>query len=709
VGKASGKNRKAFGKIASGPGGKEVSHNARDSRLPQEPRTRRTQHYIYYLAAAVALITFAVYLETLKNGFVNWDDVDYVLLNNHIRSINLSFLKWAFLSFYAWNWHPLTWISHALDYAMWGLNPLGHHLTNNIFHSVNTFIVVVLATRLVEARTKVVAGGDRLSGHLREGKILVAGATTGILFGLHPLHVESVAWIAERKDLLCALFFLLSILSYIKYVNYRDQAVSEGRTNLFFSDRRYLYTIGFFVLALLSKPMAVSLPLVLLILDWYPFRRIRSLKARDIVVEKLPFIALALISSILTILAQKAFGSAGNPPLSVRVFVAFGSLVSYLWKMIMPLNLLPFYPLPRHETYSPSGYFLAVVLVIGISAACLAASRRGRRIWLAAWFYYIITFLPVLGIVQVGSQSMANRYTYLPSLSPFLIMGLGAAWVYEKTNSLEHRRRSVGILSIAAAVLVLVSLSYLTARQIGIWKNSITLWNYQIENEPEPVSFAYEIRGSAFYWQKGQFDKAIADFTRAIALDQSDSQAYFLRAMAYDKKGDIDKAIADRTKAIALNPSFYEAYIQQSLAYEEKGQIKMAIENLEKAISLNSSSIDTQIRLGVLYGRVGVFEKAIIHFNRAVELNPQYHLSYDDRGYTYFLSGQYDKALADFNKAIELDKDDANVYLNRGNLYLKTGSSELAMSDFQKACDLKNESGCDALTNLRKAGTNKGR
>jgi hypothetical protein len=295
-----------------------------------------------FIAGAVALVTAAVFLATLRNGFVNWDDANYVYDNPHIRSLDLTFFRWAFLDFYAANWHPLSWLSHGVDYAIWGLNPLGHHLTNNILHALNTFLVVLLVAGLLKAsemhpytclppsqerrkeenplsekrggkdsQSKVegseensppLRGGDKGEGEKKNSRLTIEGSrftlitagVTGLLFGLHPLHVESVAWVAERKDLLCAFFFLLSIITYTQYaieVNASGPVNSASR----FFNRKYLLAIGFFTLSLLSKPMAVSLPLVLLILDWYLFGRIQSLKAFwAAAIEKLPFLALAL-------------------------------------------------------------------------------------------------------------------------------------------------------------------------------------------------------------------------------------------------------------------------------------------------------------------------------------------------------------------------------------------------------------------------------
>ncbi|MGD0887443.1 MAG: hypothetical protein ABSA46_21585 [Thermodesulfovibrionales bacterium] len=264
----------------------------------------------YYLAAFVSLITFSVYLPALRNDFVSWDDDLYVINNLHIRSLDWAFFQWAFSGFYASNWHPLTWVSHAFDYAFWGLNPLGHHLTNTMLHAMNTFLVVLLCIKLLEM-WKERSMPEEASAFLDERRIVIAAGVTGLLFGLHPLHVESVAWVAERKDLLCGLFFLLSISAYANHIRALvNEPLEKKEAASRFFKRSYLVSLVFFVLALLSKPMAVSLPVVLLLLDWYPFQRIRSRKSfRDSCVEKLSFIVCSLISSILTIMAQRTKGA----------------------------------------------------------------------------------------------------------------------------------------------------------------------------------------------------------------------------------------------------------------------------------------------------------------------------------------------------------------------------------------------------------------
>jgi hypothetical protein len=556
----------------------------------------------YYVAGLVFFVTFILYLNSLKNEFIGWDDDLYVYENPFIRSFGTDFFRRAFFDFHASNWHPLTWISHALDYAVWGLNPLGHHLTNNILHALNTFVVVLLVVRLagvVRIGDKpplplLNQGGELLSessppiiGGVAEGRggkrvdehaILIAAATTGLLFGLHPLHVESVAWVSERKDLLCALFFMLSVMAYMSYVSYKTY-------------KAYILTLVFFILALLSKPMAVTLPMVLLILDWYPLGRIPSFKsARAVFVEKVPFIVLSLVSSVLTVFAQET-GGAISPvdafPLSTRVLVGLKSLIAYLWKMIWPLNLVPFYPYPKDASLLSIEYFSAIVLVLGITIICIVTAKK-QKLWLSAWGYYVVTLIPVLGIVQVGLQSMADRYAYLPSLGPFLLAGLMGGWVWARIQGLVKGGLIARILALAVSALLVVSLSYITFTQIGIWRNSIVFWSYVIEKEPERAPFAYYNRG-LINEGMNQLDKAISDYGKAIAINPSYSRAYNNRGIVFNRMGQPEKAMEDFNKAIASDASNAQSFINRGLLYLKINKVGLAVSDFKQACVLGEN------------------------------------------------------------------------------------------------------------------------
>jgi len=320
--------------------------------------------------------------------------------------------------------------------------------------------------------------------------------------------------------------------------------------------RTYFLSLCFFILALLSKPMAVSLPVVLLILDWYPFRRIQSLKSfRPAFIEKVPFIALGLASSVLTVMAQsKAIHSLEVIPLSARLPLAAKSIIAYLAKIVLPVNLVPFYPYPNDISIFSLEYVSAILLVAGITVACVVIAKK-QKIWLSVWGYYIITLAPVLGLVQVGGQAMADRYTYLPSLGPFLVLGSGAAWVSIRMKTLQRGAMSLKLFGLAVSVLILGSLAFLTYRQIGIWKNNLDLWSYVIEKAPEKVPLAYRNRGTAFD-RKGLFIEAIADYDKAIALGLKDAQIFSDRALVHLKLGQVEPAVSDFRSACALGDPF---------------------------------------------------------------------------------------------------------------------------------------------------------
>lgn len=554
-------------------------------------------------ALSVAVITFPVYLPSLRNEFVNWDDNRYIYDNVFIRGLDTGFFKWAFLDFYMANWHPLTWISHALDFALWGLDPLGHHLTSVILHSVNTFLVVLLVVRLLEA-----VHDSRFTTHDSRFRFtLIAAATTGLLFGLHPLHVESVAWVSERKDLLCALFFLLSIMSYTSYTTDK-------------TSRTYFLTLGFFILALLSKPMAVTLPAVLIILDWCPLGRIASLRAlKTVLVEKVPFFMLSILSSVLTILAQRqgdAVTSLKKLYLSKRLAVSADAMLSYVVKMLFPANLTPYYPYPQDVSPASLKYLIPVLLVIGIAIVCIVVSRR-QRLWLAAFGYYVITLLPVIGIVQVGDQSMADRYTYLPSLGPFLLAGLIAAWGYERIRIRGALLKAAGAVVFAA----LISLSYLTVQQIGVWRDSLTLWNYVIEKKPGRISLAYNNRG-LIYDKMGRFDLAVNDYSMALRIDPLNKSAYNNRGVIFSKSGLFSKAIEDYTMALRLSPKFAEAYNNRGIAFKEMGLIDKAIEEYGRAIAADPTYVRAYINRAIAYSKKGLIDLAMNDYNTAMRIDP---------------------------------------------------------------------------------------
>jgi Tfp pilus assembly protein PilF len=352
--------------------------------------------------------------------------------------------------------------------------------------------------------------------------------------------------------------------------------------------RSYLLSLLFFILALMSKPMAVSLPFVLLILDWYPFNRIQSMKSlRPVFAEKLPFFALSIASSVLTVLAQKAGGSMELMefvPLSTKFIVAAKSLIAYLWKMIAPMNLIPYYPYPKDVSFFSLEYFPAIALAVVITVACIVMAKK-QRLWLAAWGYYAMTLVPVLGIVQVGGQSMADRYMYLPCLGPFLLIGLAVGWSSSLGDALKRQRTAAGLFIAVIAITVFLSLSYLTFGQIRIWKNAITLWSYVIEHEPAKDYLAYYNRGIAFD-RADQYNQAIEDYSMAIAINPLAYGTYISRGILHAKAGFFEKATADFNKAIDLDNIDADAYFFRGSVHLQIGNRELALSDFRKVCFL---------------------------------------------------------------------------------------------------------------------------
>jgi tetratricopeptide (TPR) repeat protein len=340
-------------------------------------------------------------------------------------------------------------------------------------------------------------------------------------------------------------------------------------------------------------------------------------------------------------------------------------------------------------------YFLAIGLVIGVTAACVVLVRK-QKLWLSAWVYYVVTLIPVLGIIQVGGQSMADRYTYLPGLGPFLVAGVCVAWITGRVNAVKSPVLITKSFSVIVALLLVISLSYISIVQIAVWRNSIGLWTRVIEKEPERVPIAYNNRGLVYY-KSGQFDKAVADFREAVTLRSSYIDAYSNLGMAFYKIGRLDEAIENFDKAIALDSAYYKAYNNRAMAFGAMGKFDKAVQDYNRVIALKPSSPQAYYNLGVLHAQAGYLDQAIKYFSQSLAADPRYVDAYSSRGMAFFSLGQYDRALDDFNKALAGKQNSAALYVQRGTLYFKTGRTELAFADFQKACDLGDEAGCSLL------------
>ncbi len=613
---------------------------------------------VRYLAAFVAVVTFAVYLPALGNDFVSLDDYGYVLDNLHIRRLNGEFFRWAFSDLSAGFWHPLTWLSYGIDFAVWGFNPLGYHLTAIVLHALNTALVLLLVVQLY-------ASIRRTNGSLllpdRRGTLMVAGVTA-LLFGLHPLHVESVAWISERKDLVCAFFSLLSLKLYLNYAAGEGPADIASPPVQWFRNRYYLLSLLTFVLALAGKTMAVSLPIVMLILDWYPLGRVGAVTGKlRLLVEKLPYLAASILIAVVSIVAQHGIGAMAlmnEKPWPVRILVAFRALVTYLWKMVLPLNLLPSYPYPPQVSLLSAEFALPVFCVVTVAALALYRMKR-EPYWLAAGGFYLITLLPTLGLVQVGVHSMGDRFTYLPSLAPFLLAGIAVAGLWKKILPVSGR-----FLLAVTLCLLFSLLSLTTVRQIAVWKDSLRLWNHVIDRGEPFNPLAHQNRGHVYRDLK-EYDRAIADYSLALAQEPGRVEYLVSRAVALCEKGELDSALTDLDRAIVINPREYMAFNNRGTVWFRKGNDAKALEDL----------------------------------TRAIALKPTEYLAYQNRGSVYERRGELDNAIADYSRAVVSNPLLAGLYIERGDLYLKKGDMERASGDFLTARDLGDSRRMSSVTN----------
>jgi hypothetical protein len=572
----------------------------------------------YLSALSVAVLTFLVFSPALGNGFVNWDDDLYLLDNFHIRSLDARFLKWAFFDFYASNWHPLTWISHAVDCAVWGLNPMGHHLSNVLIHSVNSFLVVLLVVRLLQLSQKVIADSNK-EGSLFFG-VLLPALVTGLLFGVHPLHVESVAWVSERKDLLCAFFFLLSIFTYAGYVDPASHRPAESSS--FFGRRksRYLVSLGIFSLALLSKPMAVSLPAVLLILDWYPLGRLKKGEIKGVLLEKMPFFLLAATSSLVTIQAQEA-GKAVMPlmviPLEERIIVTFYAVFSYIGKFFIPINLLPFYQYPKNVNLFSLKFLVPAAFVLGISLLCIFPLKR-KKIFSAVWCYFLITLFPVLGILQVGDQAMADRYTYLPSIGPFLLAGIGSAAV---VRYLIGRIKKKAVAIVASAIFILIpvaALSELSFRQMKIWKDGETLWSRVIEVDPASGR-GLEKLGAALQ-QEGRISEAIRVYELALSIQPWRTPVLNQLSICLIDTKQYDEALPFALRAAAAGAAGGKAFNTLGEIYFAKNEYQTALDYFRKALSVDATIPVQHFNVALTLEKMGEPIEACAHWAEYLRL-----------------------------------------------------------------------------------------
>ncbi len=616
----------------------------------------------WFLSLLPAFIVLFFYLPVLRHELVLWDDPVYITDNPHIRSFQLSNLQWMWTTFYTGNWIPLTWMSLALDYKWAGLNPWVYHLHNVLLHCLNTILVFFLSLRLIQP---VLTGGPAPSdakGRFYES----AGAVlASLLFGLHPIHVESVAWASERKDVLCAFFYLASLLVYLDYASRKESKPWKLRASF-----------CLFLLALMSKPMAMSLPLVLLILDAWPLGRYRLGLAR-LLREKILFLAAGAALVALTILAQYQSSALINlqkfSPVD-RIMNSFHSLSFYLVKMAVPWHLTPFYPISENQDPFSLANLLSALLILGISAVCFAL-RKEKPYLAAAWVYYILTEIPVLGLVQAGMQAAADRYTYLPSLGLFILVSGFLAYLFSKKPD------QLMFLSL----LLAGALGAGTLRQMGVWENSINLWRDVARVNPDVALVHADLART--YAKAGRVADALMEYDRALAIPPPDP-------LYHDEKGTIlsnlhshKEAVMEFQQAISLYNGNVPSDLYHRLWYslEAQGKHQEALRALQVLLNTNPSYSKAYSDLGVTYWNLKRFKESEEALKTACSLDPFNPEYLDSLGSYYHKRKNIKEALVWYKKGLMISPNEAVFYLRLGNLYEEQGNFWDSLKMYQSA------------------------
>ena len=583
----------------------------------------------------LAVSTFAVYSQVQDHEFINYDDDKYVTNNEYVKAgFTRDSVGWALTTSYNSNWHPMTWLSHMLDAQLFGPNSKGHHLTNLLFHIANVLLLFLVLLRM--------------TGALWQSGFVAA------LFALHPLNVESVAWVAERKNVLSTFFWLLTMWAYIRYAQ---------KTNL----KRYSLVILFFAMGLMSKPMLVTLPFVLLLLDYWPLRRLQSDRRTAIsrlVYEKIPLLVLVAGSVVTTLTVQKmggALGSLNAFPIQERVINALVSYWLYLQKMIWPGGLAIFYAHPENTLSVWKGLATAALLAL-VTTAAIRLARRAPY-FAVGWFWYLGTLIPVIQLVQTGSIAMADRYAYVPLIGIFIIIAWGLPELLAK-----WRLRS-RILTIAAGIWI-PTLMLMTWNQVSHWKNSITIFSHAIEvTDIEYPNFllAHNNLANALL-AEGRTGKAISHYKMAINLmpDYAVNHNHLANALFAEQK--TEEAISHFKMAIELMPDY-------AFDHNNLGTVLLAEQKTEEAIS---------------------------HYKTAVKLLPDYATAHYNLGFALMKEKKTGEAIFHFKMAIQLEPNNTNAHSNLGNALLAEQKTKEAISHYKIAINLKPDNPL-ALQNFKMA------
>jgi protein O-mannosyl-transferase len=635
---------------------------------------RRTMKSEWVVPLAIAIVVFIVFSPALHDGFVSLDDRRNFLDNDAYRGLGAAQLRWMWTTTLMGHFIPLSWMTLGLDYVLWGMNPAGYHLTNVVLHAANAVAVYFIARRLLRASNQ----SELLDTPYR---LTLAAAAAALLFALHPLRVESVAWVTERRDVLSCLFLLTSIMAYLRSID----AESRRRT-------WYWLAVLLFICSVLSKATSMTLPAVLLILDVYPLRRIGAQTggwstpaARRVYAEIIPFAAVAVAAALVSVLVL-------HPPKQLRLLaklaVSAYSLVFYAWKTIAPFHLSPMYELPaKVDPFSVR--FLASYAIVAAAGILAWTVRRTRPGFSAAVLTFVVITLPMLGIVQNGPQIAADRYTYYAA--PALTIAL-AGWLFGRARAL--------IVPAGFVVAVLAVLSVLTSNQTQIWRDSASLWTY-VAGVDESSSFA-QVGLAMLAYDRGDMDGAVQHYRRAVEIRPLYDEGFNNLGNALAREGKIDEAIEQYRRALAINPNLAEAHNGLGSALVQQGNVAEAIEQYRQALAIKPDYAEAHNNWGAAMARTGDISSAIEHYQRALAFDPAYAAAYDNWGNALVRLGKPALAVVQYEAALRIHPDNADVMRNLGVALAQQGKMADAADQFRRALAL-NPNDVDLKTYLARA------
>jgi len=628
------------------------------------------------IATLIALITFVVFVPTLQNGFVNWDDDSHLLENPHYRGLGWEQLRWFFTTCFNGSCMPLNWVTYGMDYVLWGMNPRGYHLTSLLIHSANAALFYFLCLRLLSL-------GIGTSNSLPALPVRMAAIFSALFFSLHPLQVEAVAWTLGREIAIAGFFFILTLLCYLRAAENASSGLPHGRW--------IAATWILFAMSLLGKEAALTLPFALLVLDIYPLRRLGDgssgwfgRQSRQVLWEKVPFFLLALAAGVRATLEKQEAGSIYSITdygLLPRLTQVLYSLTFYPWKTLIPTALSPLYPLHPFTGFWQLPVLMNGALVLSLSAGLFVARRRWPAA-LAAWFFYGILLIPVSGIVAFGPYRAADRFGYLPCLAWAVLAGVPLYYCWNLWLGDRLRLRTLILTQVVVASL-LIALATSTRSQIRIWNNSEGLWRHALALE-EKSSFAHNNLGLALA-ERGALQEAVNELRRAVTIDPAFVEAHTNLGNFLAQTGSREEAMVYLRRALKIEPGFINAHNTLGNILVDRGELDQAIEHFRNALRANPKSAMTHYNLGRAFAKRGDSAEAITHYQLALEINPGDADGYNNLGLLLLSKGGLDRAMEQFRQALRVDPNHAKAYFNLGKAYARQERLDDAVLNFRQA------------------------